>query len=479
MMSGGDGRMMTLTDCMKHDFERLCLAAWRANIKEEEFYIGGEKYSIAPGEFIRSLLEIKQEFLHEVFQIGVYVHSICEEKTLLRTIDLDDFITTIEQLLEKINSILFLPSSSSELLKKMLRLLPAQGAIENYVRRREQKLHSYFEISDAEAQESSQIEKWREKPNDYDMEATLWQEWVDILRYGIAGFKHRVADNYMKLDYVQIFKIIKEYSDNLCRICAEADKIVKVLPILTGIEDPHGLTLEEIQYDYISTLPLALSLWKEQSDIVFGETVDANNRGYIIVALSMLVKLELELCLSCGLKFKKCAFCGGIFATKDKKRIYCSYPNQFYSGKPCDKIYSKNYYLRKKQPATPRSEYEDNKNTYQQWIRRVTTLYGKKQQKDIQIIITIIKTVIDINGDQIVKVIYDEIKQIFHNWNDNALKKLKAYELGGISLHECQKAIELPPVAQRSTILSVRKDLDIYKNEDFLKEKGFIKDDNK
>jgi len=117
---------MTTLECMKYGFESLCLVAHRATIKEEELYIGGEKYLISPGDFIRTLMDTtKQGLWNEIYEIAVSVRSICEEIELSSVSNLDNVITTVEILLEMINSILTL-SSSPEFLKKMIRLLPAQ-----------------------------------------------------------------------------------------------------------------------------------------------------------------------------------------------------------------------------------------------------------------------------------------------------------------------------------------------------------------
>ena len=67
------------------------------------------------------------------------------------------------------------------------------------MRFREQKLYSYFEIVECEPGSLNQLEKFREESNDYDMEAELWLEWIDILRHGTTGFKRRVLDKHAQL----------------------------------------------------------------------------------------------------------------------------------------------------------------------------------------------------------------------------------------------------------------------------------------
>ena len=475
------------------------------NAQKEILAFDGEVKEMFPGSIIKYIIESEDELWDNVSNVAKELAEICAREYPVEVISTEDlsneiplnvrnevskkYVAGLIEAITKAKEIL--DFRGAMVLKELVCFCPARSSYTDA----EQKLSQVLPSAEREAKNTRNIRNVARLPHETEEDrnelsdmrddtrkaAIIDARWKRLLCALIEDIFEPAFTNSLNQaqDRKAMLDVIAEYSDNLNRLCIEARKLKRDIPIAIGIRESEVISKEKVKAKLRENTKRANQLWAEEGRKVFGDVVTkGGDYGYSATSLSTLVLLEMELFSKYGFEVKECEYCHSYYATRKSNVKYCPYPNPNHKGESCRKIAPKILYWSRSKML---KEYRKACESYERWIKR-TKADDDKAYDYIKLlkadIIAEFEEEEKEKGEvwrKLMDKVKDEITFLFFQWDNNARQSIEDYGAGKISEEDCQTSFVLPSVKERSPMLAYMKKRGYDIDKDFLKELGIIK----
>jgi len=427
------------------------------NRKIEGVALEGRIYYVQPCTIAKYIIEVPEAFWGDVAEVAEKAKRFLTNSMMLpdsRVLNAIVELRTIREL------------AAPELLKDLALFLPAMAGhqeVRHKMQRVEMSLSERKEVNDKvfgvgrsvveSARDMEEAVDRMRQMNKYLFPENAWWQLISFLdckedRQSIANViaGPRVAEEYIGF--------IREYCEELLMLPVEAKKLKREICRAVGIF-PAGLDFVA-RHQALEELidgPLFQISGDTQAEKFPDYKMRESERVYGAVSLSALISLEMQMLEKYSYEFKKCAFCGGYFATSDARAKYCGYKEYpECKGKTCKEAAPQIVYERKDDLGKLRREARD---AYKHWVERTTEQDEAKKYLYIKEIERLMRH--ENKGRDIAKLqkeLFDDVWSAFEKWDKNTKEMLKKYGNEEISEEECRRAFEIPEERERSKTLS-------------------------